>query len=253
LNNFKIEILGNGGAFDNFSTSYLINDIIMVDCGEAVVLNLIDNSSFFSIVLDDIKHLFITHIHSDHINGLEQLLYYKFIKNNFKYDENFKIYGTKDVLNYYKSLAFSKDPLNNGAYYQPFEFIEISSNGTHSYIIEDANLHVSPIPAKHMNETLNCSSFIFVNLFNNNNKVIITGDIDTINPLISPKLINSETLLFHDMGWTGLPDVQTKYKFHPTEQEVFDFYGENKNILGIHTTKSLKYYNPANLYDVFYI
>ena len=248
----QIKILGNGGAFDEISTSYLINNKIMVDCGQSVVNSLINND-FESKTLDKLEHLFITHTHSDHINGLESLLYYKSIKNNFKFIENFTIYGTEEVLNYYKSLAFSQNPLEGGAYYQPFTFKLLHKNYNSSILVEDCSLHVNYIKAYHMNGTLNALSFIFVNLHDVENKIIITGDIDNINKLISPNLINKKTLLFHDMGWTGLPKVENKYKFHPTENEVFNYYGKNENIIGIHTSKILKYYKKAKLNKTYII
>ena len=240
----KIEILGNGGAFSDISSSYLINDNIMIDCGESVIKSLISN--FNSPILDKIEHLFITHTHSDHINGLEQFLYYRLIKNMFNGIDNLKIYGTIEVLEYYKSLAFSIDPLKKGKYQQPFEFIVLPWKGTSSNIIDD-KLHITSIKAKHMNDTLEGVTLIIVDRYDLNKKFIITGDIDTVNETIYPNLIKENTYLFHDMGWTGLPNVENKYKFHPTEDEVFKYYGKNKNIYGIHTDSNLKYYKKANI------
>jgi len=240
----KIEILGNGGAFSKTSTSYLVNDNIMVDCGEATIKTLI--TDFASPVLDKIEHLFITHTHSDHINGLEQFLYYRLIKNMFKGIDNLTIYGTPEVLEHYKNLAFSKDPLNNGVYIQPFKFVVLPWKGTSSNIIDD-KLHITSIKADHMNKTLPGVSLVVVDRYDLGKKFIITGDMDTINQTIYPDLIKKDTYLFHDMGWTGLPDVDNKYKFHPTEKEVFDYYGENSNIFGIHTDTELVHYKKAEI------
>lgn len=242
----KIKILGTGGAYSKLSTAYLLEKKILIDCGQSIISSLIDNS-FNSSILNEIEHLFITHIHSDHINGLESFLYYKLIKNKFQFDDNLTIYGTKEVLDYYKSIAFSTDALT-GKYYQPFKFVLINPNSNNTIVLEDLNLHVNSISAKHMNGNLSCLSYIFVNLNNHKNKIIITGDIDEVNKLISPNMINSTTLLFHDMGWTNLPIVDNKYKFHPREEEVFEYYGKNKNIIGIHTDlEKLKYYEKAIL------
>jgi ribonuclease BN (tRNA processing enzyme) len=65
----KIKILGTGGAYSKLSTAYLLEKKILIDCGQSIISSLIDNS-FNSSILNEIEHLFITHIHSDHINGL---------------------------------------------------------------------------------------------------------------------------------------------------------------------------------------
>jgi len=245
------KILGNGGAFDKLSTAYLIESKILVDCGQTVISSMIGDK-LYSPELDMIEHLFITHIHSDHINGLESLLYNRFIKRNFEYDNNFTIYGTREVLEYYKSIAFSKDSFNNGEYYQPFKFVELPLNGGSSILIEDLNIYVNFVKAKHMNNSLECLTYIFGDIKSYAiKKIIITGDIDQPSELITSNMIDKNTLIFYDMGWTGLPNVERYYKFHPTEEEIYNIFGKNDNIIGIHTSADLQYYEKAQINKIY--
>ena len=52
----KIKILGNGGAFSLLSTSYLLEDKILVDCGQNVISSMIDKK-LSSPELDKVEHL----------------------------------------------------------------------------------------------------------------------------------------------------------------------------------------------------
>jgi ribonuclease BN (tRNA processing enzyme) len=224
-----IQILGTGGAYSDISTSYLINDNTLVDCGESVIKTLI-NKNFISNVLDNVNDIYLTHSHSDHVNGLEMLLYYKMFKNQL---EDLTMYGTQDCLDYLNGLAISKS--------NQFTFVVLPTNGGNSILHND--MHVSYIKAEHMD--LKCLSYIFVDLQDIDKKFIITGDMDSVNEMISPSLIKDKTYLFHDMGWTGLPEVPEGNQNHPREQQVYDFYGDNKNIIGIHTDTDLEYYEKA--------
>jgi hypothetical protein len=241
----RVRILGAGGAFSSLSTSFSINENILIDCGESIIKKEI-NDKFKSPILDNIKHLFITHTHSDHINGLEQFLYYRLISNQFK-KLDLTIYGNEDVLNYYKALAISNaNPTNNNDLYMPFNFKLLKKSMS---TIEIDDLNINTLETKHMKGKLDCFGFIFSNQINPINKVILTGDMDSTHPLISKDILNNQTLMFHDMGWTGF--ANSEYKFHPTENEVFEKYGYMSQIIGVHTDSKLKYYKKAEV-DVEY-
>jgi len=233
----KIEILGTGGAFSKISTSYLINDNTLIDCGESVIKTLINNE-FVSIILDNVNDIYLTHSHSDHVNGLEMLLYYKMFKNQL---DSLTMHGTQDCLDYLNGLAISKS--------NQFKFVVLPTNGGNTIIHDD--IHVSYIKAEHMD--LKCLSYIFVDINDIDKKFIITGDIDNINKMITPSLIKDNTYLFHDMGWTGLPEVEPGQQNHPREKEVHDFYGDNTNIIGIHTDAKLELYTQAYIGQVIKI
>ena len=74
----EIEFLGTGGAFDleEKNSSVLIKTgagSILIDCGSTVYSELLKRD-----VIDDIKYIFITHGHEDHIGSLSTLIYHKF-------------------------------------------------------------------------------------------------------------------------------------------------------------------------------
>lgn len=71
----KIECLGVGGAFspELGNTSYLVNESILVDCGYLTFVELLRRE-----LIQQIDHIFITHLHNDHIGGLEALGYYNY-------------------------------------------------------------------------------------------------------------------------------------------------------------------------------
>lgn len=238
----KIKILGTGGAFDELSTSYLINDTTLVDCSDAII-----HKYALSGQLDKLKNVFFTHRHADHINGLETLIYYFSVKNlNFS-ETGLTIYGSSDILEYYKGLACCINPIT-GEYHMPFKFVNLDMKEKSISLGE--NVFVENIEAKHMNGTIPCNSFIFSE---GDRTLIITGDMDTVNPLISKEISRNRTLIFHDMGWTGLPDVPNNMKYHPTEEEVYEFYGDNLNLIGIHTKAELKHYRKAKAEEVYFL
>lgn len=239
----KIEILGNGGAFDELSTSYLINDEILVDCSDAIAHKYLPTGK-----LDNVKHVFFTHRHGDHINGLETLIYFFSVKLLDFEKTGLTIYGGSDILNYFKALACSINPLN-GEYNQPFEFVNIDKSYAPVVI---GDVLVNSVPSIHMNGTLPGYSYIFY--YSDRRRIIITGDMDDVNPLITKSMLDKgDLLLFHDMGWTGLPDVAKEHQYHPKEKDVYNFYGPQDNLIGIHTSKELKYYKKAKVGDIYYV
>jgi len=75
----RITIIGGGDAFSDDNSSFLIeieNKKILFDCSENTFKYIKNNNI-------DIDYVFISHTHSDHINGLEKLIFYNyFFKNN---------------------------------------------------------------------------------------------------------------------------------------------------------------------------
>jgi ribonuclease BN (tRNA processing enzyme) len=88
----RIKQLGNGGGLDPLATnsSFLIdvsNEIdetsyILFDCGHNIMRKLIELEEEGVIKIEDIKHVFISHLHDDHVGNLETLIYYQYFKNN---------------------------------------------------------------------------------------------------------------------------------------------------------------------------
>lgn len=74
----KLEFLGTGNAFNPVegNCSILIDKKVLVDCGSTIPLELIKKDKIKSI-----EDIIITHLHSDHVGGLEllgQLLFFKY-------------------------------------------------------------------------------------------------------------------------------------------------------------------------------
>lgn len=247
----KVQILGAGGAFSDHSTSYYINENIMVDLSESTVKSVV-KKGWEDGILDTIKHLFITHRHQDHCGGLEAFLYYRLLKakrseNNDKID--LTLYCGRDVYEYYKTLAVAYDEFNNGKYREPFNIVILEDSS--SIVLE--NLNVNFMKTKHMYGTIpNYSLFFFDQ--KEDAKLYISGDMDNINPLITKELLENSksSLYFHDMGWTGLEELPTP-QVHTSEKDVYAYYGDSERIIGIHTDIELKHYKKANKDDIFYI
>jgi len=70
----KLTIIGSGGSIMSRSRSYpsyLINDEILLDCGEGTTQKLLQLN-----IIENINHICLTHLHNDHFMGLFSLLWY---------------------------------------------------------------------------------------------------------------------------------------------------------------------------------
>jgi len=91
--------LGTGGAFTDFRVNYHNNVFIqseggnlLVDCGGTAVQSLKE----LGVPLGDVGGVYITHMHGDHVGGLEQLLWERFYTG--KMFQRTRIYGHPEVL-----------------------------------------------------------------------------------------------------------------------------------------------------------
>ena len=81
--------LGIGDAFtatEDFTSLLLLSPetTVMVDCPDPIhrILKTTPKKAGLDLAIADINHLLLTHLHGDHVNGLEGLLYYrKFVLN----------------------------------------------------------------------------------------------------------------------------------------------------------------------------
>lgn len=229
----KLEVLGTGGAASDLPTAYLIDDHILVDCGLEIVKFLYKEKR-----LDKVDILCITHLHMDHVSGLEFLIYF----NRFA-GKQLKIFAGSDFIDFYKVLACSKGYGDEG-YVQDFIFEEFRKNDNNGFMLTET-VFMNYTPVVHMGGSISAYAFTFTD-FSKNQVVIITGDIDNPIELITTKLLEIQNAyLFHDMGMTGY-GVREQMP-HPTEEQVFEHFGYSDRIIGIHTDFELKIYKKAQI------
>jgi len=205
----KVKVLGVGGATDKIPTAYIVNDNTLVDCGMGVVHKIIESKE-----IEQIKNVYITHIHMDHIGGFELLVYYW----DYMKIKNINVYAGEEFWELYEKMACSKIK-------KPFKKNNVKNH----------------FKVKHMG--LEAYGFIFEE---KGKRAIITGDTDFV---IKRDTFN--TKIFHDMGATEVIFPEHIYKSHVTENEVFKVYGKNENIIGVHTNANLKFYKKAKEGEIF--
>lgn len=91
----KITFLGVGSAFSrkNATSSILIESgavKLLVDCGVPIVRSIQE----YGLSVKDVTHLFITHLHADHIGGLEQWAF----ESRFLHQHRPKLVSTESIL-----------------------------------------------------------------------------------------------------------------------------------------------------------
>jgi len=237
-----IKVLGTGGAIDSLPTSYIINTNILVDCGMEIVKKII-----LSKEIDNIKHIFFTHLHMDHFSGFELFCFYKISKK-----QKFNVYSGSDFMDFYKQLKCSKESFT-GKNIQPFIFTEIRHLDRIS--IEN-NVIVNIIGSNHCGKIFPNFSFLFMDSEDPfySKKILISGDID--NPLdINNIMLQKQNIIcFHDMGWTGLEDYTELPKVHPYEEEIYNKIGPSDRLFGIHVSDKvdLKYYEKAEIDKLYF-
>ena len=243
----NIKILGTGGALSELSTSYLINESILIDCGLDIVKKIIKNGD-----IDKINKICITHLHMDHVSGFELFLFYKLFKH-----ETFKVFAGIDFLDFYKNLKCSIDP-KTGSFIQPFTFIEyFNKPSIHARHIINSEINLNITKAIHMGGTIPAYSLTFIEGEDpfNSSKIIISGDTDIPINTTASLLEKQNIICFHDMGWTGLEDLKDIHKAHCTEYEILENIGQSDRIYGIHINDNveLKYYKKAEVDKIYSI
>jgi len=88
-----VKVLGTGAALSPnlTNTSFsLLDGQILVDCGYNIFSHLYQNEKE---ILNNLKYIFITHCHADHMGSLESLIYY----NEFIRKKPLTVYMSKDT------------------------------------------------------------------------------------------------------------------------------------------------------------
>ena len=152
MEKFEVTILGCGSALPtlrHFPTSQIINTrekLFMIDCGEGTQLQIRKNKFKFT----KINHIFISHLHGDHMFGLIGLIS---TMNLLGRTSTLHIYAPKDLESL---LRPHLDYFCNGIMYN----IEIHSVNTKESLLiyEDRSVEIYTIPLKHR---IQCCGFIF--------------------------------------------------------------------------------------------
>jgi len=113
------------------------NHNFLIDCGEGTQVQL----RKYKVKFSKIKHIFISHLHGDHLFGLVGLVSTFRLLNR---TTELHIYGPKGI----KEIITLQLKLSNSWTHFPLLFHELSSDKT-EIIFEDDKVEVSTIPLKH--------------------------------------------------------------------------------------------------------
>lgn len=148
----KLHILGCYAATPRILTNPtaqvldINNHMFLIDCGEGTQVQLRKHKiKFFRI-----KHIFISHLHGDHVYGLVGLVAtFKMLKR----EAPLHVYGPKGI----KELITLQLKLSNAWTDYPLHFHELESNES-EIIFEDEKVTVRTIPLQHR---IYCNGFLF--------------------------------------------------------------------------------------------
>ena len=139
----KITILGCHSATPRVNahptSQYLEinNNFFLIDCGEGTQVQL----RKYKVKFSKIKHIFISHLHGDHIFGLVGLVSTFRLLNR---EQELHVYGPKGI----KELITLQLKLSNSWTQYPLLFHELTSKDS-ELIFEDDKIEVSTIPLNH--------------------------------------------------------------------------------------------------------
>jgi len=155
MNSFSVTILGSSSALPTshrFPTAQVVRlneQLFLVDCGEGTQIQL----RKFHFKLGRINHIFISHLHGDHIFGLPGLI------------SSLALYGKKGELHIYAHselqlmmegmMKFMNEVPDLTVKYHPLNFKR------NSIVFEDKKLRVTSFPVKHR---IPCCGFLFQEL-----------------------------------------------------------------------------------------
>ncbi len=155
MNTFSVTILGSGSAtptLHRFPTSQVVRlneQLYLIDCGEGTQIQL----RKFGFKLGKINHIFISHLHGDHIFGLPGLI------------SSLALHGKKGELHIYAHsdlpammegmMKFMNEATDLKVTYHPLNFKR------NSILFEDRKIRISSFPLKHR---IPCCGFLFQEL-----------------------------------------------------------------------------------------
>jgi len=145
---FEVTILGNSSASPTLSrhpSSQYINICdhhLLVDCGEGTQMQL----QRYKIKKSKISHIFISHVHGDHILGLPGLL---LSMNLVKHEKDIHVYGPKELFEILDVIfKHSETELSFPLHYHPID------PNTSQIILENSQFSVKSFPLFHRIPTI---------------------------------------------------------------------------------------------------
>lgn len=140
---FELVILGNSSAtptinrFPSAQYLHMLDHHMLIDCGEGTQMQM----QRYKIKKSKIKHIFISHVHADHMLGLPGLL---FSMNLMQRTEALHIYGPPTLFELLDLFTKNTDSRMN------FEIIKHETPQQRSQVIlEDSTLKVTSFPLFH--------------------------------------------------------------------------------------------------------
>jgi len=213
----KIQMLGTGSAFAKqyFNTNALIyakGYNLLIDCGNTAMQSL----HKLDIPLERIDGVWITHIHADHVGGLEELAF----RSKYKLQRKLDLYVMETLM-----PSLWDNCLKGGLINQQDGFVSLEDyynvivvKEQHSVIVSE-DLIIEPIRTEHVPGKPNYSLYM-------NNSFFYSGDIQ-FNPELLEHLYRERgcLLIFHDC------QLETPGYVHATLNELLTLPTELQQIL----------------------
>jgi len=189
----RIKFLGSGSAFvretENYQSNILINDSLLYDCGTTINEALHTNN----IKIENIKAIFISHLHADHIGGLEYIGFSSyFVLNKYRINLLIPRFLYKNVKEYL-NITMSNTP----------DGIQAVEGYFNPILIEKKYNNLQIIETEHTKER--SYGIIIDNIF-------ISGD-TIFNKGYLVNIYNSVEHIFHDCEFANYPNsVHTQFR-----------------------------------------
>ena len=188
----NIRFLGTGDAFTKYGHNSAIlffkGTNLMIDCPDSNFTKI----ETLEITYADIEHLFITHLHADHINGLEKFAYYKSIAA--PHLPKTKLFVPKSITkNLWESLKHGLSVTTDGekTLHDYFDVVEVET----SFKINDQIFHIQQ--TKHVPGMESYGLYV-------ENHLYFSGD-SLVDENFLAKIEENVNLIFHDCHLWDLP------------------------------------------------